>query len=942
MKKILLSILIVLLTGLSAVQAQKKKGSGGGEDQMIEDAEFFYEQGSYLRALPIYQQLANLHPEELYYKMRTGICYMYKSDEKEKALAYLDTVYKAQPDVENILFYLGKANHLNYRFDEAITLLNEFIKGKGSADLKKRAGKIIQYCNNGKELIRTPVKAEIQNLGNVVNTGASEFAPVISSDESVLIYTYRGERSTGGLMDPQFKPDPEEGEYYEDIFITQKIGNTWLNPEPIGPTINTKGHDASIALSGDGQVLFVYKSTPKDGGDIYMSKLQGETWSAPVRLGPNINTNSWEGSCSLSADGQTLYFASERPGGMGGRDIYMSKKQPDGQWGKAVNLGPSINTALNDDAPFIHPDGVTLFFSSEEHNSMGGSDIFYSFLKDGKWGDPTNLGFPINSTEDDRYYVLSADGERGYYSSNAKGGYGQQDLYSVTPGYHGERPVLALVVGVVTADDKPVDAKINVTNAETGQLQGTYNSNSATGKYLIALTPGNAYKIAIEVEGMEPLLEYVNVKSLDTYVQVQKDYKLYSEDYKKAHQVASVADSTESLQKKLDQQITQYREESKLQVYEAKVYQDLLKKYGDTKKDSVDYNVELGTFENPQDFDASKYASLGQIQSKLDANGNTIYSVGPFKTLLDAEIFRYKALQQDTALKNSVVTVNDNGERKLVQQYYAADYKSKRPDYIPPTDTKVIKAKQTKTTTIVGVDDRNRYNDLVKDFGKAEIEGLSFKLEIAAVQDTNDFRMQTLAKYGKIERKKYPDGLYRYTMGPFKTLAEADSFKAMLTMKEPEASKSLVTVFYFGQRKTMSEFFDDPCSPEHKDVDFAFFVGKDLNDTAIYNKLIRTAGDVCVDNLVFRVQIGAYRHPENFKYRNLKNLEPPNALVKPYTDGITRFTMREFKTLREAELFRQTCIKKGTTDAWVTGEYKGERKLLQELIANNFYGKSVN
>jgi hypothetical protein len=940
MKKILWSILIVLLAGLAPVKAQKND-LGGKEGDMLEDAEFFYEEGNFLRALPLYVELANLHPDELYYKLRAGICYMYKTDEKEKSLAYLDTVYKAKPDVENILFYLGKSHHLNYKFDDAIRLLTDYTKGKGSPDLKKRASQIIIYCNNAKELVQKPIKAEIQNLGNVVNTSASEFAPVISSDESVLIFTYRGERSTGGLLDPKFKKDDKGGEYYEDIFITQKIGNNWLSPEPIGVNINTKGHDASIALSADGQILFVYKSTPKDNGDIYMSKLQGETWSAPVSLGSNVNTSSWEGSCSLSSDGQTLYFASERPGGSGGRDIYMSKKQADGKWGKAVNLGPTVNTPLNDDAPFIHPDRVTLFFSSEGHNSMGGSDIFYTHLKEDKWTAPTNLGFPINSTEDDRYYVLSADGEKGYYSSNAKGGYGQQDLYAVTPGYNGERPILALVVGVVTANDKPVDATIKVTNNETGQLQGTYNSNSSTGKYLIALTPGNSYKVAIEVEGFEPLLEYINVKSLDTYVQVQKDMKLYTDDYKKQNGI-TVADSTESLQVKLDQQIARYREESKLQVYEAKVYQDLLNKYGDIRKDSVSYTVELGTYENPKDFDASKYASLGNIESKLDTSGNTTYSVGPFKTLLDAEIFRSKLMQQDTSMRSrSVVTVNDKGDRKMVQQYYANEYK--RTDYTAPTNTKVIKSQQTSSTnTVVDVQDRTRYQDLMKDYGKAQIEGLTFKLEIAALNDTNDFKLQKLAQYGKIERRKYPDGVYRYTLGPFNTLSEADSFKMMLARKEPEIAKSLITVFYFGQRKTMTEFFDNPCAPERPQVDFAFFVGKDLNDTAVYNKLIRTAGDICAQDLVFRVQIGAYRYPQNFKYKNLKDLEPPPALVKPYADGITRFTMREFKTLREAELFRQTCIRKGTKDAWITGEYKGERKLLQEMIANNFYGNSVN
>lgn len=942
MKRILLCIFIFLLSGISVAYAQKKgKGLSKTEQDVLEDAEYFYEEGNYLRALPLYVRLTNMSPDELYYKYRAGICYIYKADDKEKSLAYLDTVYKADTQFENILYYLGKAHHINYKFDEAIDFLNQYLQADPDPELKPKAVQLISYCNNGKVLTENPVRGDIENLGGVVNTSASEFAPVISSDESVLIYTYRGPRSTGGLMDGKLKPDTIGGEYYEDIFISQRVGSEWLSPEPIGKNINTLGHDASIALSSDGQVLYVYKSTPKDNGDIYMSKLEGETWSVPINLGPNINTNSWEGSCSVTSDGKTLYFASERPGGFGGRDLYVSQRQSDGTWGKAANLGPIINTQFNEDAPFIHPDAITLFFSSEGHNSIGGSDIMYSTMKDGKWTAPVNLGYPINSTEDDRYYVLSADGERGYYSSSAKGGYGQQDIYTVTPGYQGERPVLALVVGVVTADDKPVDANIKVSNTETGELQGEYNSNSATGKYLIALTPGNNYTIAIEVEGIEPLLEYVNVKSLDTYVQVQKDFKLYSEEYKRAN--AGAVDTTESLQKKLDEQIQRYREESKLAVYEAKVYQELVKKYGDIRKDSVSYTVELGTFENAADFDPSRLEGLGQIEKRVDANGNTTYSIGPFKTLLDAEIFRYKVMQKDTSMKNAVVTVNDNGERKLIQQYYADQYTRK--DYVIPTDTRVIKSKEgtaTSPTAVVGLTDRNRYDNIRRDFGKSQIDGLTFKVEIASVADTNDFRLQHFAKLGKIERKRSPGGNYRYTMGPFNTLAEADSFKKVLIAFDTAAARSLVTVFYFGQRKTVEEFFNDPCAPEQGPVDFAFFVGKDLNDTAIYNRLVRQAGTMCVDGLVFRVQIGAYRYPQNYKYKNLKDLEPPPALVKPYADGITRFTMREFKTLREAEMFRQTCIRKGTSDAWVTAEYKGERKLLQELILNNFYGRSIN
>jgi hypothetical protein len=902
------------------------------DKKKLENAEFFYSEENYLRALPLYQQLMETYPNEIYFKYKSGICYLYKSEEKLKSIDYLTQVRDAAPNAPDIDFYIGRAYHLNYKFDDAIVAFKKYLETSPPINQRLLTERYIENSKNGKAFVELKVKCEIENVGDVINTENQEYVPVISSDESVLIFTYTGPNSTGGLMDDNFNPDPN-GYYYEDVFISHRVGNNWLTPESIGPNINTKNHDASIALSADGQKLFIFHSTEKDGGDIYMSELKGEVWGAPVALGPEINTNYWEGSVSLSADEKRLYFASERPEGMGGRDIYVSTKMPDGTWGKAENLGSGINTPYNEDSPFIHPDGITLFFSSEGHNSIGGYDIMYSTLKNGKWNEPVNLGYPINTTEDERFYVMAADGAHGYFSSDRKGGYGQQDIYTVTPGYFGDAPILALVVGTVTADGKPVDATVSVSNADTGEKQGTYHSNSASGKYIIALTPGNNYKVAIEVEGYEAQYQYVNVKSLDTYVQVQKDFKFQSENYTKENGIA-VKDSSNVIQSQINEQIKRYNEEKKAEVYEARVYQEILKKYGEQKKECISYNVELGTFENPEDFNAAKLEGVNNIKSRVDNNKNTTFFISGFNTLLDAEITKYKIIEKDTSLRNATVTVDSCNSRRLVQQYFASEYTRK--DYIAPIDTKVIKNKKG----LIALNTGEQINGMVKDNGKSEIAGLTYKVEIAAVDNESDFKLDYLSKYGKIDKKKYPDGKIRYTFGPFKTLAEADAFKKNLIEKEPEASKSVVTVFFFGVRKTMEEF-NNPCDP-YANRDFSAFVGKDLNDKEVYNRLIEQAGGVCAEGLTFRVQIGAYRKPQNFKHKNLNSLEPPPALVLPYPDGITRFTMREFSTIKDAEVFRQECIRLGTKDAWITAMYQGKRMLLQELIANNFFGKTIN
>ncbi len=919
---------------LFAQKHDKKKEKE--EDKWLEDAEFYFSENDYLRALPLYRELSEAHTDNPYFHYRLGICYLYKEDEKEKAVTELEEAKKGDPKLDRVDYYLGRAYHLNYMFDKAIDEFNYSLANDKLDDKEKEdVNHYIEYCVNAKKIVPDTAEVSIQNIGPAVNTENSEYCPVITIDESTLIFTYRGVRSTGGLEDAKLRPD-STGDYYEDIMVSQRVGDHWMSPEPISNNINTPGHDATIALSNDGQILFIFKSTTKDGGDIFMSTLHGDVWSTPERLGPNINSDkSWEGSCSLSSDGQILYFASDRAGGYGGRDIYMSIKQADGSWGPATNLGPTINTPYNDDSPYIHPDGINLFFSSEGHNSIGGYDLFYTTFKKGKWGDPVNLGYPVNTPANERFYTLTADGATGYFSSDEKGGYGQQDIYTVSPGFQGEPPILAFVVGFVTKNGDPIDAQINVSDSASGNKYGNYHSNASSGKYLIALKPGNTYKVAIEVEGADPYFEYVNVKGLDTYVEVNKDYNFQTNPADTSKVEPMVSDSNDVLQKKIDTQLKEIKAEQNDNVYEQRVYKQVLKKYGETYDSTVSYTVDLGTYENPKDFDSTKVADMGALKREVLPNGDVRYSIGPFKTLLDAELFRSRLNSHDSTIaSNSEVTVMKDGVRQTIPSYYHAEYK--RPGYVPRMDTRVVKSAKGTLQTTVGSD--IGYDKIVNDMGTFQADGLTYKLEIASVTDTNDFRLQYFSKYGKIEKKLYPDGTTRYYLGPWNTLKEADDFKKNLIAQDSMAAKSLVTVFYFGARKTVEDFFaNPPCN--NNPLDLAFFQGKSLNDPAVYAKFLTVTGNHCADGLVYTVQIGAYRHPENFKYPQLK--EYGAATITPYPDGITRFTLKQFNTIAEAEAFRQQCIKKGIKDAWITATYKGQRKTLEELIAVDFYGKSI-
>lgn len=534
-KKSILFYSFILLCYVS--NAQKDKDFF---ERNFTQAEGFVEKGDYEQALNIYKQLLQTDSDNANLNFKIGFCYYNTVTEKEKSIPYFekalnDINLKAQPEnyleksapVDNYL-YLAKAYHLNYEFDKALNMINtlktyipnykeEFIENID--DLEER-------CKYGKELIKYPVKMFVANLGDTINSEYDEHSPVFSADETTLIFTSKRKGNVGDKT-------TEDGQYFEDIYISHKDdkGN-WTKPESISPNINTEGHEASIGLSVDGQELFIYKDesnmvNEKDG-NIYYSKLEGDVWSKPIKLGQNINTKYNENHASISADGEQLYFTSDRPGGFGGLDIYVSNKLPTGEWGPAKNLGTYINSAEDEIGPFIHPDGITLFFSSKSHTNMGGFDIFFSSKdENGEWTEPTNIGYPINTTANDIFYMPTPDGKRAYYASQKEGGAGRNDIYLISLPETEEKS-LTVMSGVITmADGSPLKSvTITVTDANSKETLGTYTPNSKTGKYLFILKPGKDYNVTVDAEGFLPFTQNLTVKNGTSYQQIQKAIKL--------------------------------------------------------------------------------------------------------------------------------------------------------------------------------------------------------------------------------------------------------------------------------------------------------------------------------------------------------------------------------------------------------------------------------
>ena len=365
-----------------------------------------------------------------------------------------------------------------------------------------------------------------------------------------MFFTSRRNNSTGGKLD-------EFGSYFEDIYISEKAGSDWTPPTNPPKPLNSNDHDACVGLSPDGQTLLIYKGST-GAGDVYMSHLKGSTWTSPKRLNSNINTKYHESSASISYDGKTLYFVSDKPGGFGGRDIYYSTLDKKGNWIKAVNIGSAINTPYDEEGVFIHPDGKTLYFSSKGHNSMGGYDIFKSVNENGIWSTPVNLGYPINTPDDDVNFSISASGIHGYYMSVRPDGYGDRDLYIVT--FLGvEKPLvnntednlLASLTQPVseTNIEKPVEIKANqvtilkgkvldeinlqpigavieITDNEKNEVIASFESNSSTGKYLISLPSGKNYGIAVKAPGYLFHSENLNIPPTTIYQEIERDIKL--------------------------------------------------------------------------------------------------------------------------------------------------------------------------------------------------------------------------------------------------------------------------------------------------------------------------------------------------------------------------------------------------------------------------------
>lgn len=494
---------------------------------------------NYLLALDYYLEAYKIDSSSANINYKVGMCYLKTPTQKNSALPFLQKAIQSvthnydesnvteKKAPESVYYLIGEAYRLAYRFNESTVYFNTFkeLVGSNNRSITSDLSTQIDKNFNAIEFLKDTAQVTILNMGDSINTEYPDYSPIISSDQNILIFTSRRPGSTGG-------DKTTSDEYYDDIYYSTKgPDGKWLKARSIGPPINTINSEADLSLSADGQQLFISREV--NGGDIFCSNLELTGWSDPIPVDA-INSSSWETHASLSPDGRTLYFVSDRKeGSLGGRDIWRCVMLPNGKWSLPINLGPNINTALDEDAPFMHSDGTTLFFSSKGHKNMGGFDIFKSTkLEDNKWTEPENLKPPINTPDDDLFYMQSSDGKKGYFSSARAGGKGSQDVYEVVLVNDAAVEPLTIVTGYITFNGTkkiPANVKISATDMETNTVIQEVKPNSISGKYVLILNSGKKeknYTITYEAQDYQTAIVKVVIPPGAEYKEIEKELTL--------------------------------------------------------------------------------------------------------------------------------------------------------------------------------------------------------------------------------------------------------------------------------------------------------------------------------------------------------------------------------------------------------------------------------
>ena len=471
-------------------------------------AGFDYEQKhEYQLALYEYDTSAKLDPKYPYPVERIGGMYQVLKNYK-LAIAFYEHAIKLDSNFDVYNYYnLGLAYRIVEKHDSAVSALREFLRRMDPVNhsdtvAMKDADWWIKF-NLGCIVEKAKAKNTDEPVAlSELNSTYDDFGPTVTADGLTLYFTSRRPGMNA-------KQEIETSDYGDDLFVSHRdTAGHWSKPMTLPAPINSIDDEGAATVSADGQSLYFSLCRRPDGigdCDLYHSELVGDQWTKPANYGRPLNSESWDAQPTVTADGNTMYFSSKRRGSIeGSEDIYVSYKSPGGTWTTPQNIGEPVNTRFSEHSPFISADGKTLYFASNGHPGFGNHDLFMSrMLDDGTWSEPINLGSPINSYGDDAFLTIPARGDKVIYSSQRANARGDLNLYEAVLPLNFRPGPITLVAGTVydKKTHQPIGAKIEVNDLKADQVVATYRSNKVTGKFYITLGTGKMYGITAQADG---------------------------------------------------------------------------------------------------------------------------------------------------------------------------------------------------------------------------------------------------------------------------------------------------------------------------------------------------------------------------------------------------------------------------------------------------------
>lgn len=520
-------------------------------ERLLVESSRLIEEGYYASAEKMMDKLLTDQPENCNYNYRKGFLVAEGRGDYKNSIPYLEKaivrinknydMYSGKESEASVdaFFHLAKSYHKTGDLDKAETNYQAFLDRAGKkSDMTQAAELGLQQLKNAKKAMEFPKRnVNVVNLGSVINTSYPEYSPVVSFDGSALYFTSR--RQWSGDQNAEFK-DNRYDLFPEDIYVAYRdFDDSWIPPTRL-EFCKPDRNEASISVSQDERRIYVYQDFVGNG-DIFFSDFSTNRFKNIQSLNnKSVNSDYWETHCTVTPDGRTMYFTSDRPGGFGGRDIYRIVKLPDGSWSEPFNLGPTINTPFDEESPFMASDNRTLYFSSNGPQSMGGFDILISVIdQDNNWSVPINLGYPLNSTSDDLFYTETLDGRRGYITSTRGDSYGEKDIYEVQNDYMNVNRGAVLKGKIITLNDRtlPEDITISLACTDCGdQPERTVYPRSRDGIFMMNLEPCHAYEVIFRYD--DGATEFYR-ETLQTDCFREKD-EIYREVYLDAEKMAIV------------------------------------------------------------------------------------------------------------------------------------------------------------------------------------------------------------------------------------------------------------------------------------------------------------------------------------------------------------------------------------------------------------------